>query len=407
MTKITPKNQNSICLMPWIHMHIWPNGKVFPCCMSDQFEVFDNINTSKNIFETINNDKFKKLRLDMLDGKKPASCNRCYTLESQSHTHTLRRNSLTRWAEHLDLIDQTNLDGSINHFQMKYLDIRFSNLCNFKCRTCGSELSSSWYEDILKLHGSVPHEKFLNLTVEFYKDLEKYLPYIQEVYFAGGESLLHSEHYKMLDYWITNQISDVKLCYTTNFSNLVYKNKDIFSYWRMFKNVHVSASLDAMGTRAEYMRHGTDWKKIEQNRQLLGDLAPNVVFEITPTLSIFNILHFPEFHKDWYTKGWLKIDNIRLNLLTTPACYSIKHLPFKLKNQVEKYYDDYFNWLKSNHANEHYLKEIRDIRDFMFAEQDNVDQRKKLREITEKLDLLRQESFAEIFPELGGIFDNV
>ena len=35
-------------------------------------------------------------------------------------------------------------------------DYRVRNLCNFKCRMCGPQLSTGWYEETKKMYGRLP-----------------------------------------------------------------------------------------------------------------------------------------------------------------------------------------------------------------------------------------------------------
>ena len=83
-------------------MHIWPNGDAFPCCMSDSQEVFGNVHEEPIDF-LINNDKFKELRRQMLNGEKPKACSRCYELEDTADSWTLRKNSLESFKKHIPI----------------------------------------------------------------------------------------------------------------------------------------------------------------------------------------------------------------------------------------------------------------------------------------------------------------
>ena len=29
------KSGKHFCVLPWIHFHAWPDGKVMPCCVAD------------------------------------------------------------------------------------------------------------------------------------------------------------------------------------------------------------------------------------------------------------------------------------------------------------------------------------------------------------------------------------
>jgi radical SAM protein with 4Fe4S-binding SPASM domain len=399
MTKNIDKDV--ICLMPWIHMHIWPNGNVFPCCMSDSSKVFGNV-YNQEINEAINSEEFKTLRKEMLSGVKPKACTRCYELETSADSWTLRRNSLTSFKHHMDLIENTNEDGSINDYKMRYMDIRFSNLCNFKCRTCGPELSSSWYDDQKKLFPEYNRPKFIDLksNPDFMDDLRPHLDTIEEVYFAGGEALITPQHYEVLDYWLKTNRKNVKLRYTTNFSALKYKDNNILDYWKYFDDVRVAASLDTYGEKAEYSRSGTDWDKIVKNRKIMIDSCPNVYFEITPTVSVFSVYSLYEFHRSWVEENLLDINNIRVNILTHPRRFSITILPKEHKQRLTGLYSSYIDWLKENNANDSVINSVKGILSYMNSE-DHTNLIDNFKEEISTIDSVRNERFIEIFPEFA------
>jgi len=399
-----PIDKNVVCLMPWMHMHIWPNGNTFPCCMSNTDYVFGNVN-KENINDLINNDNFKTIRKQMLDGEKPQACMRCYELETSADSWTLRKNSLESFKNHMDLFDKTNEDGSINDYKMYYMDIRFSNLCNMKCRTCGPELSSSWYDDQVKLHPDYPKSKFIDLKSNpfFMDDLLPHLDYVEEVYFAGGEALITPQHYQVLDYWLEKGRTDVRLRYTTNFSALKLKDKSILDYWKKFKDVRVAASLDTYGERAEYSRKGTDWDRIVKNRRQMIESCPDVYFEITPTVSVFSVHSLFDFHRTWVEQGLLNINNIRVNILTHPRYFSITMLTAEQKSEVRELYSKYLAWLRENNAWDHVVHAVKGIVDYM----DSADHATLIPEFKSqitRIDQIREESLTDIFPELKSLW---
>jgi radical SAM protein with 4Fe4S-binding SPASM domain len=399
-------DKNIICMMPWIHAHIWPSGDVYPCCMSDSKEIFGNTNMN-TIEEIVNNDKFKKIRLEMIGGTKPSACSRCYELEETADSWTLRKNSLRQYYDrHGESIKNTNSDGSINDFKMVYMDIRFSNLCNMKCRSCGPSLSSSWYEDSKLLGGATGHPKFLDVSSNpnFMADLKQYLDDVEEVYFAGGEALITPHHYDVLDYWLSIDKTDVKLRYTTNFSALKYKQRHIFDYWSKFSDIRVAASLDAMWERGEYVRSGTNWNTIIKNRKLMIERFPEMYFEITPTVSVFNVKHLFDFHRTWVEQDLLNIDNIRVNLLTWPREYSITIFDDQEKQKITKIYQDYIAWLIKNGARVDTVKSISGIVDYMMSN-DHSDHKSVFKNKNSKVDSVRTESFTGVFPELKEWYD--
>ena len=112
------------------------------------------------------------------------------------------------------------------------------------------------------------------------------------------------------------------------------KDLDVLDYWGMFDSVSVGASLDASGSRAELMRKGSDWKKTTDNRERMLKKCPNVDFYISPTLSIMNIQHVPEFHKDWTARGLLSPADLNVNVLQSPEWYRVDCLPTEMLSLI-------------------------------------------------------------------------
>ena len=413
------KKNRAFCILPWIHMHVWPNGNAMPCCIADSDNPFGNLkdNTIEDVW---NSDKYKELRLAMLKGKKLDTCRRCYELEDSTYIWTLRKNHNQWFGEkHFDLVEKTNSDGSIDEFRMAYLDIRFSNICNMKCRSCGPELSSQHAKEFKDLYGEHELARMLkndgkivvNIAKEnnFWNDLAKYLPDVEEVYFAGGEALITDEHYQILDYWLENNKRDVRLRYTTNFSNFRYKQKSIIDYWQEFNDIQVSASLDCNGYRAEYSRHGTIWNTIERNRQEMLERVPHVHFELTPTVSLYNAWNWPDFHMDWVERGLVDIENCRLNMLTGPDFMRIDNVPESVKIELRAKYIDYKAWafdkIKDRVANKpeiikDVIGKIDSVIQFMNTGTPNEQKLKQFIENNNNLDQYRKENFWAVFPEM-------
>jgi hypothetical protein len=148
-----------------------------------------------------------------------------------------------------------------------------------KCRSCGPEFSSLHAKEYLdKKADKEKLKQYFNMDDivvtsnkgnKFFKNLKPYLKDVEEVYFAGGESLITPEHYQTLDEWIAQGKTDIDLSYTTNFSVFKFKDKNVIDYWKQFKSVQIFASLDGMGKVGEYLRSGTDWKEIEDNIKMI------------------------------------------------------------------------------------------------------------------------------------------
>lgn len=375
----------TFCILPWISMMMPPSGHIYPCCVSEMQHTFDDPyrfgRIEDDIDITINNDKFKELRLNMLNNVKSKSCDKCYLTKGFS----FREGNNQKFAHLFDeTVPNTNIDGSIDNFKMRYVDLRFSNVCNFKCRTCGPIYSSSWTHEytthVDKSHGI---NVVIKPNTDIIEKLTEHIDSIEEVYFAGGEPILMDEHYQLLDLLISKNRTDVRLFYNTNASRLSYKDKNIFDYWKHFTNINVSASIDHIGERAEYIRHGTDWAIVEQNLININNFE-NVNFSISNVVSIYNYLTLDMFYE--------RLTNLNLinNNVIHLFCYGPMFanpiiLPKRLKtigNNIISNYPamQYIDYVNSKDCWEEYRNEFQ-------------------RE-TKFYDSIRNEDFVKVFPEL-------
>ena len=168
-TDLTPRqrdlllNNRSFCIYPWIHIHAYPTGQAYPCCHA---EMRDSIgNTHRDTLEHIWNDlPMRDLRRDMLAGRANSACTRCYEQEA-SGFFSGRQSANKHHGHHIGLVDRTDATGHLDSFQLTYWDIRFSNLCNLRCRSCGHIFSSQWYQDQARLAG--PEWKLHNSVLNY------------------------------------------------------------------------------------------------------------------------------------------------------------------------------------------------------------------------------------------------
>lgn len=385
------------CMAPWIHLHMWPNGNVYPCCTAPSDDPYGNTN-NESLENIWNGERMRKLRTRMLRGQPSKSCERCYKLEEHG-SFSMRKDMNQKFGHRINVTEKTHEDGYHPEMKMRYMDIRFSNICNFKCRSCGPELSSLWYDDQVILHGKPDGkrvQKPFKSESELWENLEKILPYVEEVYFAGGEPLVAVEHYEVLDYLIENGKTDVRLVYNTNFSKTRFKRKDIFDYWNNFTDVHVGASLDAMGPRAEYMRHGTDWEEIERNRKELQERCPHVSFFIAATVSLYNGWHLPDFFMNWLSKGYSHWESININILHYPEHLSLTVLPPEIKKQITEKYERTIAKVPMEYRE---FNRLGSVVDYMNS-RDDTHLIPEFFERNDALDDIRQEEFFTAFPEL-------
>jgi MoaA/NifB/PqqE/SkfB family radical SAM enzyme len=394
------KDSKTFCIYPWIHLHAYPTGEAYPCCHAEM-GVGQVGNCRVNTLEEIWTDTpMQQLRADMLSETPNAACIRCYEQE-ESGFFSGRKSANKHHGHHVKKLEQ-------NPFEMTYWDIRFSNLCNLKCRSCGHIFSSQWYQDQAKLAG--PTWKLNNTVLNYagrtetdmWTQLEPHLDYVEQIYFAGGEPLLMEEHYQILDELVKRKRFDVRLIYNTNFTHTDLKGRSVFEYWKQFNSVAVGASLDGQGPRAEYIRKGTNWAVVEQNRRDMLAICPEVDFYISPTLSIMNAWHLPDFHRDWVAKGLIRAQDLNVNILQDPPYYRIDIAPAAYKGQLLVRYREHIEWLHGQDPLQRATQGFESAVTFMTAT-DNTPLIDTFWRKTHELDDIRKENILDVIPELKAL----
>jgi hypothetical protein len=175
---------------------------------------------------------------------------------------------------------------------------------------------------------------------------------------------------------------------------------DLFDLWSKFNRIEIYASLDAMEERAEYLRKGTEWSKIVENRLKIMQLK-KVKFSITPTISLFNVWHFPDFHKNWVENGFIDISAVRLNILTWPPRYQANVL--KNKQPIIEKWQAHIKWIKDSSTDDTLINQFQSVINFLESDHDQERQEfliKDFHTVTDKIDEIRNEKLFEVFPEL-------
>ena len=390
----------TFCIYPWIHLHAYPTGEAYPCCHAEMAHPVGNC--KKNTLAEIWQDApMRRLREDMLSETPNAACARCYEQE-QSGFFSGRRSANKHHGHHIRKLES-------NPFEMTYWDIRFSNLCNLRCRSCGHIFSSQWYQDQARLAGSEwkARNQVLNYAgrteLDMWEQLEPHLDYVEQIYFAGGEPLLMEEHYRILDELVRRELFHVRLIYNTNFTHTDLKGRSVFEYWKQFHSVAVGASLDASGSRAEYIRKGTHWPTVERNRRDMLDMCPGVDFYISPTLSIMNAWHLPDFHRAWVEQGLIRPQDLNVNILQDPAHYRIDIAPMKYKQRLRIKFEEHLEWLRPKDSLQRATVGFESAIKFMMAT-DNTHLIDVFWRKTHELDTIRNENVLTAIPELECLY---
>ena len=391
-------------MAPWLQIHAQTNGKAAPCCMAsvhDGNEIGD-LRENSNLIAIWNSENMKRLRLNMLNGAPSSICSNCYEYEKVGK-FSERMQYNQDYPDRFSRVSGTMKDGTVREFNIPIIDIRFSNRCNYKCRICSSSFSSLLFEEEAKTGKHVfGTSKEINAAANesvFLESYQKLLPNVERLHFAGGEPLIMDEHYQTLEYLLSIGKTDLRLSYNTNFSTLRYKKNYIIDLWKKFKQVEVWASLDGMGEKGDYQRKGQRWKNIEENISTLQQELPQAFFGVNAAVSIFNVLHIPDFYQYMVESKFVRPDRMNLYLLFDPLYFNITNLTPSLKEKALKQFDHFnLNFLNTLSDSARIKNHIQAVINYMLSENGTL--QKEFTHWIKTIDALRGENFISIFPEL-------
>ena len=288
---------DKICVHAWKSLYVTPLGEAGMCCI--QFPLLTKINSQTDV-KTIRQQKiWDDVRESMLKGEEHPYCTKCWNTEKENNLASYRQHTNEKYLKEYNTIKKQNTKKLLDD-DLLYIDIRQTNICNMKCLSCNPVYSSLWgaeegtnypleysdgnlYKDEIKKNG-VLYVK----NNEFEEYILSNLKNIREIYFAGGEPMLNTLHWDILEELDRMQRYDVKIYYNTNLFKLDYKTKHVFDYWNKFTKWFAGCSIDAIGARAEYVRTGTKWKTIDAHLKLMQEKYP-WNFDIDTTVSALSI----------------------------------------------------------------------------------------------------------------------
>lgn len=403
------KKSKTFCIAPWVSIHHWPDGKTYPCCLWNSREPVGNLN-EQSLNEIWNNDVMKQTRKGMLEGEKISACDRCYHLEDSNDSSYRQRINDQHW-DKIDYIDETDKDGKLNNMNLHLWDLRISNFCNFKCRSCGHSLSSSWHKDAIAMGEADPKAKALisiSDKSKFLQDIEPHYNCVDEIYFAGGEPLVMPEHYQILDKLLELGRTDVNIRYSTNFSKMVFKGKHIFDYWKHFTNLELYISIDGVGKIGEYVRKGYDDKLFNQNViDYQNSEVKHTDYAYAITYGALNYNHLFDMVLDFIERDFIDKQvakgsrTLFFSPIDYPTHYDSVYLPTKFKDKFVQRLEKFNLELQKTGISDFVVKDIMQKLNVVYERSISKDfdlqQMTKCKSVTDKLDLLREEKFKDIF----------
>ena len=388
--------KSNICPLPWTSLEVSVNGSVKPCCLYKE-EISDKkrlnpyqlykVYKSSTLTDIQNSEYMQELRKEFVSGSKPKGCRSCWAEEDAGKT-SKRMNSLYKMRSSLK-------DWTPNSKpSLKFIDFKLGNVCNLKCRICGSWSSSKWAQeelsynkdnDLARLHlneGGWPKR-----YPEFFENVKKVLKDVEYFEFTGGEPFMIQQHFELLKYCIKEGYAkNQDIHYNTNGTHL--PGPEIFEMWKHFKRVEIAFSIDDIGEQFEYQRHPAKWIEVNENMyKFKQQRTDNMQFQICTTISMFNVLNLAKIAL------WVKQFNpefFYVNTCFDPPCYNVQTLPKRVKSIVTaRYYN---------------IKEFKPtIRYMNLFDGANVeiDKERKVRII--KADVYRKEKFSDTFPILNNL----
>lgn len=431
-------NNSTICPIPWTHLSIQQNGDFRACCQciyTPFGQLIDNNKTlniaSDNLDEARNHPVLKDLRKSMLKGEKHSLCNLCW--KEEQHGLPSKRSNMVRKYDISQYHELTQADGTINTttFPLKYIDIRFGNLCNLKCRYCGPADSSLWAEDYaLMSEGNdirLPFYKSNEYKIKeinnvwkidskdfewyeldnFWNQMDQLIPYIDRYYFTGGEPTVNKAHFKLLEHIINmGQAPNVTLEYN---SNIVAIPDKLFKLWQPFKAVEIGCSVDATGDLANYLRYPSEWATLKENLLRIDQAGPNITAGIATTISVYNIRNFLELTEWLLSQSFTRINTIpAYHVLEGPSYMSVQVLPLHVKQQILFEYETFYKKIgKLNPSKVERIQNLfKGITNYMMGD-DKSDLLLNLKVATQKLDRVRNQTLANQLPWLAEILEKV
>lgn len=396
---------DKFCVLPWVSLEASPIGSVRPCCLAIDEVVDDSGQKFKlqnaNFTEIQNSTHMRRLREDFLAGRKPQTCRRCWNEERAGRT-SKRMHTLDR-LKHMIGDQEWTADAK----PLMFLDLKLGNICNLKCRICGSWSSSQFAAEELQFMDKDKQKESFHYQMlqdgawpcesqQFWDQLDESMSEIRYIEFTGGEPFMIREHFELLARLVQRGYAgQIEIHYNTNGTQYPEYAEDI---WRAFKHVEIAFSIDDIGERFEYQRTNAVWTEVTENIQKFKEMRnrnSNMTLQVCCTVNVFNVMYL--YDVAWWIKH-TGFDFVYWNMLHDAYYFSIGTLPVRAKEIITDY-------LQQCVFPDEYQREIDRIIDFM--RNGNSLDGNLLRMHVNDLDFKRNQNLADVMPKLAQAIDYV
>ena len=392
------------CVLPWVSLETSPIGTVRPCCLAEE-EIVDihgnkfDLSKSAELVDIQDSNYMRKLRKQFLRAEQPDTCRKCWAVEDANGT-SKRMHTLNRLKHIIPDSDWTQ-----DPKPLMFLDLKLGNICNLKCRICGSWSSSAFAVEEIEFSPIAEkktgfHYQMLKQGAwakdnqDFWEEIKNLSDQIRYIEFTGGEPFMIREHFRFLERIVDMGIAgQVEIHYNTNGTQFPDNAEDV---WQHFKTVEIAFSIDDVGARFEYQRANAVWSEVESNIarfMAMRDRHPSIQLQACITVNVFNVIYL-ETVANWADQQGF--DFVYWNMLHEARHFSIAALPDTAKQAiVEK--------LSTAAVSTKTQAEIKSVIDFMMQGQ-SLDGTQLLNQIT-ITDQRRKQSLADVEPEFAEIIN--
>jgi len=394
---------DKFCVLPWISLETSPIGTVRPCCLAEEEIVDDNNNkfdlNIANFADIQNSNYMKDLRQQFLEEKQPQTCRKCWREERSGRT-SKRMHTLDRLKHMIPDAPWTSDARSL-----MFLDLKLGNICNLKCRICGSWSSSTFATE--EINWMPPEQRKISHHYQmlragawprenptFWTEIDRVVDQIRYIEFTGGEPFMIQEHFDLLQGLVDRGIAaNIEIHYNTNGTQWPDSASDI---WRHFKAVEIAFSIDDVGKRFEYQRTNAVWDQVCENIKKFSNLRDqysNIQLQVCSTVNVFNVLYLEDL-AHWIDQQ--QFDFVYWNMMHEAFYFSIGTLPDSAKQVI-------IQKLRTAQVSKRHQVEFENIIKFIEngASMDGFMLRMKIADLDRK----RQQNMADVEPEFAKLID--